>query len=204
MQSHMIIKILKFIFSVRVFHLLYNIIVLKKAGIGINKYPKINGRLYLKNKGIFIIGKNVLINSSKKINVIGGDVRTNILIGENAKFSMGDNVGISNSTFVCRNSITIENDVLFGGGCKIYDTDFHSINFIDRMNPFLNKAADKTIKTAPVIIKKGAWIGGHCIILKGITIGEKSIIGSGSVVTKNVPANEIWGGNPAKFIRKIE
>lgn len=58
--------------------------------------------------------------------------------------------------------------------------------------------------TSPVVIKDGVFIGAHCIILKGVTIGEKSIIGAGSVVTKSIPDGEIWAGNPAKFIRRIE
>jgi acetyltransferase-like isoleucine patch superfamily enzyme len=48
------------------------------------------------------------------------------------------------------------------------------------------------------------FIGARCIILKGVTIGEKSIVAAGSVVTKNIPEGEVWGGNPAKFIKKIE
>ena len=53
------------------------------------------------------------------------------------------------------------------------------------------------------MIKDNAFIGAHSIILKGVTIGENSIIGAGSVVTKSVPDNQIWAGNPARFIRNI-
>ena len=59
-------------------------------------------------------------------------------------------------------------------------------------------------ETKPVIIKDGAFIGADGIILKGVTIGKKSVIGAGSVVTKSVPDGEIWAGNPAKFIRKLD
>ena len=58
--------------------------------------------------------------------------------------------------------------------------------------------------TKPVEIREGAFVGAHCIILKGVTIGKEAIVGAGSVVTKSIPDGEIWGGNPAKFIRKIE
>lgn len=54
-----------------------------------------------------------------------------------------------------------------------------------------------------MVIEDNVFIGARCIILKGVTIGENSIVGAGSVVTKSIPANEIWAGNPAKFIRKI-
>jgi acetyltransferase-like isoleucine patch superfamily enzyme len=60
------------------------------------------------------------------------------------------------------------------------------------------------VRTDPVKIKKYAFIGGGSIILKGVTVGENSIIVAGSVVTRDIPDNEIWGGNPAKFIRKVK
>jgi acetyltransferase-like isoleucine patch superfamily enzyme len=84
-----------------------------------------------------------------------------------------------------------------GGGTKIYDTDFHWLEFEKRIS-------EPGGKTAPVIIKDGAFIGAHCIILKGVSIGEKSIVGAGSVVTKSIPDGEIWAGNPAKFIKRVE
>ncbi len=52
-------------------------------------------------------------------------------------------------------------------------------------------------------IEDNVFIGANCIILKGVKIGDRSIIGAGSVVTKNVPSDQIWAGNPAKFIREI-
>ena len=59
------------------------------------------------------------------------------------------------------------------------------------------------MRTAPILIKEGAFIGAHAIILKGVTIGRHSVIGAGAVVTKNVPDNEVWAGNPAKFVKKL-
>ena len=82
---------------------------------------------------------------------------------------------------------------------KIYDTDFHSINYDDRVT---NSDINPGVK--PVEIKEGAFIGAFTIILKSVTIGEHSVISAGSVVTKNIPPNEVWGGNPAKFIKKLD
>ena len=62
---------------------------------------------------------------------------------------------------------------------------------------------DPDINSAPVIIKDGVFIGADTLILKGVTIGEKSVIGAGSIVTRNVPAGKIWAGNPAKFLRRL-
>ncbi|MBD8490085.1 hypothetical protein IFO69_15110 [Echinicola sp. CAU 1574] len=72
------------------------------------------------------------------------------------------------------------------------------------MSPYLNNIPDRTVKNRGINIEDGVWIGGHCIILKGVTIGERSVIGAGSVVSKNIPKNEVWAGNPAKFIKKID
>jgi len=197
-------RIIKFIFSKRIFYFIYNVCNLWNHVVSLKYFPKVNGLVFLKIDGHLLIGKNVVISSHRNANVIGGDTRTNILISKDALLTIGNNVGISNTTLFCEKSIIIEDNVLIGGSCKIYDTDFHSVNFNDRMNPFLKRIKDNTVKTAAIVIKNGVWIGGHCIILKGVTIGEKSIIGAGSVVTKNVPAYEIWAGNPANFIRKIE
>jgi acetyltransferase-like isoleucine patch superfamily enzyme len=89
------------------------------------------------------------------------------------------------------------NMYLSGGDCKIYDTDFHSLNFEKR-----NRLPDNDVRSGAVNIKYGAFIGTGAIILKGVTVGEKSIIGAGSVVACDIPDNEIWAGNPARFIRK--
>ena len=172
----------------------------------IKSYPvgiKINGRVYIKNKGVVRIGNNCVINSGKRYNIIGGDTRCNFIVEKNSELIIGSNVGISNSTFVCKNQITIEDNVLIGGGCKIYDWDFHSTSYAERMFFFNNGKSDESAKKSPVLIKKGAWIGGHCIILKGVTIGKNSIIGAGGVVSCDVPSNEIWIGNPARFVKKL-
>lgn len=86
-----------------------------------------------------------------------------------------------------------------GGGTSIYTTDFHSLDPIIRASD----EDQKYRRCASVVIRDNVFIGAKCIILKGVTIGENSIIGAGSVVTKNVPANQIWAGNPAKYIRNL-
>lgn len=85
-----------------------------------------------------------------------------------------------------------------GGGVKLYDTDFHSIYYEERM-----RKIDPGIKSKPILIKEGAFIGAHSIVLKGVTIGKYSVIGAGSVITKDIPDNEVWAGNPARFIKKL-
>lgn len=159
---------------------------------------KIRGLIRIFNKGKIVIGNNVKINSSLSSNPIGGQTYTSFVVKKNAELVISDCVGISNSSIVCYKRITIGRDTFIGGDCKIYDTDFHSISFDDRIT-----MGDINIYSKEVNIEAGCFIGGGTTILKGVTIGEKSVIGANSVVTKNIPSNELWAGNPAKFIRKI-
>ncbi len=100
---------------------------------------------------------------------------------------------MSHAILCSRSEIKIENNVLLGGGVKIFAHDFYSVSYEERM-----QNGDSDVRTAPILIKEGAFIGAHAIILKGVTIGRHSVIGAGAVVTKDVPDNEVWAGNPAK------
>jgi acetyltransferase-like isoleucine patch superfamily enzyme len=143
------------------------------------------------------IGNYVSINSHSIANPIGGQNKTILVTSGNGVISIGNKVGISNSAIFSMKNIVIENEVTIGAGCKIYDTDFHSCVPEYRLNGNTN------IPSAPVVIKERAFIGAHCIILKGVTIGKDSVIGAGSIVTKDIPGGEIWAGVPVRFIRKI-
>ncbi|NEW07151.1 acyltransferase [Paenibacillus sp. SYP-B3998] len=178
---------------------LYNKIILKKQRVHItNKtISNIRGKLFVNNKGKLTIEDHVRINSRYRNNPIGGQTFTSFVVSANAELIIKSGVGLSNSAIVAHKRIVIEENVYIGGDCKIYDTDFHSLDYDTRL------ANDNDIRTKEVTIGKGAFIGTGSIILKGVRIGEKSIIGAGSVVTKSVPPNEIWAGNPARFIKKL-
>ena len=181
-------------------------IKMKKNKVIFEKDIKIRGMIVVvrnaigqrkNNNSQIEIGKNVTVNSGKKYNIIGGDTKTIIRTINDGKIFIGNNVGISNSAIVSLKSITIEDNVLIGGGVKIYDNDFHPLEYNARKQNDFGK-----IKAAAITIKEGAFIGAGTYILKGVTIGERAIIGAGSVVTKNIPPDEIWAGNPAIYIRK--
>lgn len=179
---------------------LYRIPFLRNK-VPIGKDTRIYGWVHLsmENGSELQCGSNLTIRSSWKSNPAGGArTCTQIRLEPGSKLIIGNNVGISNASIFCSTSITIEDNVLIGVNCSITDSDHHSVMYEDRI---IN--GNKNIRSAPVVIKEGAWIGGHCIILKGVTIGCRSVIGAGSVVTKSVPDNEVWAGNPARFIRKI-
>jgi acetyltransferase-like isoleucine patch superfamily enzyme len=157
------------------------------------------GFLFVSNKGSIVLGKNIVVNSNRFANIIGGDTQSNFMVGRNALLSLGDRVALSNSTICCRESVIIEHDVMIGGGCKIWDTDFHPISIEQR-----KKDPNSNYKNKPVRIQAHAFIGANSIIMKGVTIGENSVIGAGSVVRTDIPSNEIWAGNPAVFVKKLE
>lgn len=121
------------------------------------------------------------------------------IIGENCNIcahcfiendvKIGNNVTIKNG--VCLwDGITIENNVQIGP-----NVTFTNDKYPRAKHPF---TIQKTL------IKKNASIGAGSVILGGVTIGENAMVGAGSVITKNVPSNELWLGNPARYIRKVE
>ena len=164
---------------------------------------KSNGipKLYIHHTGTFTIGNNLKINNTIRNNPIGRSEKCIFAVRENAHLSIGSDVGMSGVTIVCQKEVIIEDNVKIGGNVCIYDTDFHSLDAKDRKNSDTDKINTKIKK---ITIKKNAFIGAHSTILKGVTIGENSIIGACSVVTKSIDNNEIWAGNPAKFIRNID
>lgn len=174
------------------------ILFLNGAEIGSGLYVKGLIKVHVTRRGKLIIGKNLRINSGNNYNLIGRQQR-NIFWVE-GKLSIGDNVGMSCSAFICHHSIVIGNNVTIGGNTVIYDTNFHSLDPILRKNKSLDKI---NANRAPVIICDNAFIGAHSTILKGVKIGQNSVIGACSLVTRDIPENEIWGGNPAIFIRKL-
>lgn len=125
----------------------------------------------------------------------GSKVGAFVEIQKNVK--IGNNVKISSHTFICE-GVTIEDNVFIG----------HNVSFINdkyprATNPDGSLQTEADWKVVPTVVKKGASIGTSSTILCGVTIGENAIIGAGSVVTKDVPANTIVAGVPAKVIRKL-
>jgi len=158
-------------------------------------------RLYMHNTARFKIGNNLKLNNTIRSNPIGRSEKCIFVIREHANIIIGNNVGMSGVVLVAHKEIIIKDNVKIGGNVCIYDTDFHALNSIDREIPTNDK---KNTKQSTVIIEENVFIGAHSTILKGVKIGKNSIIGACSVVTKDVPENEIWAGNPAKLIKKID
>ena len=125
------------------------------------------------------------------------DYGCNIYFGNNCEVNM-------NCTFLDDNKIIIGDNVLIAPNVQIY-TAYHPTHYLDRFTISENETFNfcKT-QTAPFIIGKNVWIGGGTIILPGVTIGDNTVIGAGSVVTKDIPADTIAYGNPCKVHKANE
>lgn len=177
-----------------------NKVIFRLNKVSFEKGLRTRGRIYIYNGDLAEIhlGEDVCLNSADWANPIGSGNRIWIqMVGKEAVLSIGSRTGISNAAITCASKVEIGNDVLIGSGAKIYDTDFHALNWQQRKN---NGGG---VKCAPIRIENKVFIGAGCTILKGVTIGEESVIGAGSVVTRSVPAGQVWAGNPARYVREL-
>jgi acetyltransferase-like isoleucine patch superfamily enzyme len=146
------------------------------------------------------IGDNFYFSSGQHLNPLARNLQGCICTNEGAVITIGDNVAMSSTVLWSHQSITIGNNVQLGAQVIILDSDCHSLNYIYRRDL---KTDQKNKNNAPVTIEDDVLIGSNCIVLKGVTIGARSVIGAGSVVTKTIPADSIAAGNPAKIIKSI-
>lgn len=171
-----------------------------KYGTGLSATTHIY--LFLKKEGQVVVHKNLHITSGDNTNPLSR-IQRSCLVAERAdsQIVIGNNVGISSSCIWAKQSITIGDYVNIGADCIIMDSDAHSLDWRYRMT--YGPQDVENARCAPVVIENHAFIGTRSIILKGVTIGARSIVAAGSVVTKSIPPDCIAGGNPCRVIRKL-
>lgn len=142
----------------------------------------------------------------KRITALFAECGDNLVIEAGFHCEYGDHIKIGDNCFFNINctlldgpessgAITIGNDCLVGPNVQIYAVG-HDVNPTSRLS--------KRNLASPIVIGNNVWIGGGAIILPGVSIGDNAVIAAGAVVTKNIAANTLVAGNPAKFIRIIE
>ncbi|WP_285009815.1 acyltransferase [Pedobacter faecalis] len=177
------------------------------------KRRKLKSKCTLKGSVYFSDSSDIRLyyGSDKGDVVIGNHVKMygKLTTQNHAKIICKDNVTIGSNTIVhAVSGVTFETGATISYNVTISDNNNHPVHPEDRKliysNPspkYLYRSVWEISDNAPVVVGENAWIGAHAIILKGVTIGENSIVAMASVVTKDVPANSIVAGNPAKVVR---
>lgn len=168
---------------------------------------RVFNKIYVVGKGKITIGNNFVFTSGDGLNPLARNIRGQMLVpNENSTIVIGDNVGISSCSLRAGVSITIGNNVNIGADCLIIDTDAHPHDYLKRRREYEKEVGVekylREILSAPIVIEDDVWIGARCQILKGVHIGARSIIAAGSIVTKDVPADCLAAGVPAKVVKK--
>jgi len=131
-------------------------------------------------------------------------------VGKNGSCKVGDFTLLNGAIIMTEERIEIGSSCLISWNVGMADSDFHPLDPAQRLIDaqalapyYKDRPPRPKLKTAPVIISDNVWIGMSATILKGVTIGENSVVAAGSVVTKPVPANVVVAGNPAVIVKKF-
>jgi acetyltransferase-like isoleucine patch superfamily enzyme len=166
---------------------------LRRKGVIYGKNLRGN-KCKITNKGKIELGNHVWLNSFP-----GGEYYMTSLntYFPTSKIKIGDDCFLNGTLIHARKSVTIGNNCLFGPGVVILDNNSHNTS----IDPVIRRTGE--IEEDPVVIGNNVWIGMYSIIMKGVNIGDNAIIAARSVVTSNVPTNQAFGGNPAKYIKTL-
>lgn len=176
-------------------------LMLKLQRIRYGKRCKFFGMpIILRGGGEICIGDDFTLSSGILSNLVGLYQRSIILARNGGVIEIGNHVGMSGVTVYSFLHIKIGDYTLVGANTKIFDSDFHPVDPSIRMQNANDKANTEMKET---IIGTNVFIGCNCIILKGVHIGDNAVIGAGSVVSKDIPANCIAAGNPACVIKNM-
>ena len=144
--------------------------------------------------GRIVVGSNVRIGTRNSW-VVGFKVSTD------AQLTIGNQVSINYQTIISvAKRVSIGDHTMIAGNVQIYDNISHPLSPRRRL-AYESFTLDEA---APVLIGSNVWVGQAAIIMRGVTIGDNSVVAAGSIVTKSIPPNTLVGGNPAKVLRAIK
>lgn len=176
--------------------------ILRASGVEVAEKVQIQGWpiVSMAKDSSIKIGARCVICSDSGINALGVNhpvvLRT---LSPGAEIVIGEDTGLSGGSICAAKSVQIGAGCLIGANVTLADTDFHAVNPNNRR---YNKNPAE-IAVAPIVIEDNVFIGADVFVVKGVRIGRNSVIGAGSVVTRDVPENAIAAGNPAKVIRLL-
>lgn len=148
---------------------------------------------YMVNRGALCIGDDVRLSGKPAFLFCSK-------LAAEPSISIGDHTFIGHgATFSVGKAITIGRSCLIAGGVHVTDNDGHPLNYLDRMKNLPPRMED----VKEVQIGNNVWIGNYAIILKGVTVGDRAIVGAGSVVTRDVPPDVVVAGNPARVVKSL-
>lgn len=169
---------------------------LKKLGIEwqlkdvqkIGSEIELKGPVMIKNAGTIEIGNQVMLDANwhKPIYISLSSPSAKLTIEHNAGINYGTEISLMKEVFIGAYS-------LISIDCLIYDTDWHNLDGLDH-----------DIPVEPTRIGRGVWLGARTVVLKGVTIGDNTVVAANSLVTRDLPDNVLAGGCPAKVIRPIQ
>jgi maltose O-acetyltransferase len=148
-----------------------------------------NGKIIIRGKGRVTFGDNINAWAHAEKNVF-------VTYGPQARITIGDECRISGVGVQSTLLVTVGPRCMLSSAI-ILDSDFH------QLDPVLRHDTTVPVPSAPVHIGENVWVGGQSAIMKGVTIGENSVVAFRAVVTKDVPANVVVAGNPARVIKEI-
>lgn len=188
----------------------YNRIKMILLGVTFGKNANVYNSIYLDihPDSNVSVGDYFTISSGDNFNPLCRNIK-GCIVAERANtiIKIGNNVGMSSPCLWAKQEIIIGDYVNVGGDCIIIDSDAHNLDWHIRDSCKMYNLKESldihTAKCAPIHIGSHVLIGTRCIILKGVTIGDGSVIAAGSIVTKDVPSNVIAGGNPCKVIKQL-
>lgn len=156
----------------------------RNVGLGVQVF----GPLQLMNLGQIEIGQYVELRSSwhRPISIATVRPEARLVIEQFAFINWGVNIGVVQEVIIGAHA-------LIGDDCIIYDTDWHRTD-----------GSDGDESGAPTRIGRGVWLGARVVVLKGVTIGDNTVVAANSTVTRDLPCNVLAGGSPAQVIKNIE
>lgn len=180
----------------------WNPLRLRMNGITLGKRSNIINKIYLykEPEASISIGDDFVLTSGEAFNPICRNLKACLCARGKGRIEIGHHVGMSSPCIWSTSLIHIGSHVTMGGDCLLMDNDAHPLDAMRRRQP----GAYKEASSAPIMIEDDVFIGARCTILKGVTIGARSVVGAGSVVTKSLPPDCVAAGNPCHIIRRKE